>query len=1487
MSTLLLRVVDGVNGYDLAVTATAETTLAELVASLPIAIGQRPLFLGHHLLFDPAQRDGETTVGGSALRSGDVLTVGTAGPSTPSVPGDAVGVLRVYDGPDVGRWCWVRSGHPTVIGRANSCPLPLSNPKTSRQHATFLPQPAQPGQPSSSGQVCDLGSTNHTFVQGQAQREPATIADGHSFTIGDAPIMWTKLHRVSHAWGRQPDGQVHFTRRFHHTPLPNITPIALPEPPAESPRNLVLLLTGLGAPLLMGLVSFTTTGQPAFLAMTLLSPVMMLLMMGVERRTHRRQQRKYRQEQQLSARCVELALAEQQRARRLNHPDSLGLHLAALGALPGLWSTQLGSPDALSVRVGVGDQPSPLTLTGTTWKELPTLLQSVPITVDLRQIGVLGVAGDAPTREGLVRWLLVQLAARRCPSDLQLVVLAQNPAEHLHWLRWLPHVQASEQGEGQCRIGNTASSRQEWEKYLADLVAGREQALRQHGSSLASGQHPFDSDVVVLLEGAGRLRTSAAVNTVLTRGPAVGVYSLCVDEVDINECRGTLTLQPAAGAHPAQVQVVGGLNEPMFTARAEDVTNEYALTMARLLAPLRDSAQGNVTGTSIPYPVRYLDLCDIEVPTVEDVLARWQGSRTCTSAVPLGADANGTVTVDVVAQGPHAMLGGTTGAGKSYLLQTLLASLLLHNRPDQLNVLLVDFKGGAAFLPFAEFTTPDEAHAAGRRFRCPHVVGLIRSTDDDPAQSFDQAAADRVLASIRAEVSRRERILARYGGEIERYHSECPPSAPPLPRLVMVFDEFARVLDTSPGFIPQLVAVAGKGRSLGMHLMLATQSLQGKLTPELKNNVDLRISLRQNQREDSLEILDTPDAASIPGRLRGRGFVVARKDDPPVARPFQTGHLGAPPPSPDAPRVRTRLVAWRSIGHAAPTVAAPTAGRATDQDLLLAAIEQASTQVGGAAAYRPLLPPLPSQLSLSAAYANTVAGLGEPAAPGSNTQPGLVGFGLQDVPELQAQPLLSLDLDNDQRMIIGGGAKSGRTTALRAILHQAVRQLDPDHLHVYIVAAQPSGWQGYAELPHCGGVFTPSHPERIRALIAWLHAVVSSRVASPGSARTQARVLLLIDGWEHFHDPSDPMQMETGLVRQLREIIAQGSTHGVHVVITCGRAPLVGKPADVCNRRFMLRFDQPDVGRLLLPSGCAQPAPVPGRAVELGVAVHAQIALPEESADQLAQQWAGFAAASSPARRFPALPTRVSPQHLHPSIACGSGWVGLGVSLPEPEADAAPWGEHDRLPAFGVDLFAGPSSVVVSGSARSGRSNIALLAAQRFSSLSLKGGVGVLVLCTPRSPLVAAAADLPGVAVLPGPTLTDVQVREAAASLGRERTVIVVDDCHQVSVVPTVESYSEQPTLLHEAMSPDQQGRMAVVLCGDAQPLVESRRSLSFAVLRAFEEGTRVLIGQTSPNVARLLQFPLEPDQLQMMGVGRGFAATGRTICPVQFAQAE
>jgi S-DNA-T family DNA segregation ATPase FtsK/SpoIIIE len=213
-------------------------------------------------------------------------------------------------------------------------------------------------------------------------------------------------------------------------------------------------------------------------------------------------------------------------------------------------------------------------------------------------------------------------------------------------------------------------------------------------------------------------------------------------------------------------------------------------------------------------------------------------------------------------------------------------------------------------------------------------------------------------------------------------------------------------------------------------------------------------------------------------------------------------------------------------------------------------------------------------------------------------------------------------------------------------------------------------------------------------------------------------------------------------------------------------------------------------------------------------------------------------------------------------------WIRLGVGGPD-------------LTPVGVDLFAGPQSVLISGPAGSGRSTAAAGMVQQLSAL----GVGCVVLCTPRSPLVNLLAGRSGVAVLVGPTLTDDVVRQAATALGTERVAVIADDCEQLTVVPSTANFDDVPTLLAEAATPDRLGRMAVVLCGNGMALLDGpRRSLTTVTRQVLDEGTRVLLVPSAPATAREHRIVLEVDQYVFGPPGRGYLARGREQHLVQLA---
>ncbi|MFF9090192.1 FtsK/SpoIIIE domain-containing protein [Streptomyces sp. NPDC014991] len=1405
---------DSATREDVEVVAGPDSSTAALLAALPVAVGGRQCFVGTVLL------DPEVGLADSPLMPGAVISVGAPGPAHRYPSGDGVGVLRVTAGPDAGLMVALGPGSHAVA-RNSAAAVCLRDPDVSRrEHARLEVFP--------DGRVfaVDRGSTNGTYINGRRVTGRTALTAGRTLQLGADELQWTPASTGSQRATRSADGHLDFDRAFSPAPAVPRTEVTLPvEQAATDTSSLTAWATAL--PIFGALVLAVVMNRPMLLFLGLLGVVGFALM-------NKDQDKQLQQRAAAHAAAIKAAqakidahVAEELRVRRLLAPDPGQIADMATGARPDLWSRRTDSPHGLALCVGTADQAASVDLRGEPWEGFqPPLLPRAPVTLDLRATGVLGVAGPRRQAQALTGWLVMQLAALRGPDDLRIVVIAADGHEGLAWTRWLPHVDAGPAAGVPCAIGNTGTTRGARVKELRQLVGTRrEQRTRDSRTR-------FGDEVVVVLDGALALRELPGMDEVLRDGPSVGVYLVCADRRGMNECRGLCEMTGNT------LRLTRTPEEHALTVTPHTLDEAVMEPLARALAPMRDRLTLGSSSNAVPDYVRFLDLLGLGTPTADDVLALWghgQGPRT---RVMLGEDAAGPMTVDLAGQGPHTMLGGATGAGKSILLQTLVTSLLLANRPDELNLVLVDFKGGSAFLPFQH---------------CPHVVALIRSTGETPADVFDAAAATRVLASVRAEVSRRESLLARYDGEIDRYWKKRRTDAtlPPLPRLVMVFDEFARVLETSPDFLKELVNVAAKGRSLGMHLVLATQSLQGKLSPELKNNISLRVSLRQNEAADSTEVLGVPDAAAIPGALRGRGLILCTTDEARVPQVFQSGYLGSPPPSGAAQPVTVRVLRWHHVGAPRPAEHLTRVEAPTDQELAVATIEQAARRRGLVAPFRPLLPPLPPALPMQELADRQTAAAPETAVP----------FGLADEPAEQAQPAQYLDLAGTDRLMVAGGPQSGRTTFARTLIAGLVTRFRPDQAHLYVIEHHPAGLTDYAELPHCGGVFSPAEPDRIRRLVTWLDEEVQRRsTGGPAQQADRPRIVVIVDGWEHFEDHGDPAFTETSLLTTLRGIVAAGAPLGVHIVPLGGHDMLNHKLPTYYTRRLLLPFPKEETRRAHLTSRMTSPPALPGRAIDASTGRHVQICRPDALPADLSSRFTDADPARLP-RRFPALPTRITLDELPlPEPPPSPTWIPLGVGGPD----------HGTV---GLDLFESAHLLLLSGPPGSGRTTATAALAHSLR----RAGIGVLAVAPPRSPLPGLLPDDPGIRILTGISHKDSDLREAAEVFGDRPYALVLDDADHIVIVPTQEGFADAPTLLDDIARLSARGRHALVLSADATPVLTGFPSpLTRLINTVLATGHRLLLTPAGRPAAVAHSITLEPDQYFTTPPGRGYLSSGR-----------
>jgi S-DNA-T family DNA segregation ATPase FtsK/SpoIIIE len=899
---------------------------------------------------------------------------------------------------------------------------------------------------------------------------------------------------------------------------------------------------------------------------------------------------------------------------------------------------------------------------------------------------------------------------------------------------------------------------------------------------------------VVVFDGSRRLRSLPGAIQVLREGPEVGVYGICLDS---DERLLPAECQAVAAAAPDGTLTVGQMNEPAIgEVRPEYVTPAWAERLARSVAPVRDvSADEDSAG--LPETCRLLDVLGLESPAAEAIADRWQAGGRSTYAV-IGACYDGPFGIDLVRDGPHGLVAGTTGAGKSELLQTLIASLALANRPDAMTFVLVDYKGGSAF--------KDCVHL-------PHVTGMVTDLDGHLTQ--------RALASLSAELTRREEVLAAAGAkDIDQYTERAAyqPRHPPLPRLVIVIDEFATLARDLPDFVTGLVNIAQRGRSLGIHLILATQRPSGVVSADIRANTNLRIALRVTDAAESADVIDAPDAASISRVTPGRGYV--RLGHASLV-PFQAARIGGrrPGADPGTPPARPWVIPadWAGLGRPEPR--RPATGQASDEvtdlKVLVEQIRRAAAGLRIPARPSPWLAPLPHALLL-----RDLPGLGRPPEPGQAPAP----FGLIDLPGRQQQRPAVISPDTFGHLMAAGAPRSGRSQLLRTVAAAVAVGLSCADVHLYGLDCGNGALLPLAGLPHCGAVVTRTQDERAARLLAPLAAELSrrqdlladggfaglaeQRAAAPPAARLP-HILVLLDRWEGFTTTLG----EAGggaLTDVITRILSEGASAGIHLVMTGDRSLLAGRIAALCEDKLVFKLAERDDYALagLRPRDLPAEIP-PGRAFQAGTGTETQVALlaadPSGQAQaaalrQIAEWAAGLDAGVPPARR----PFRVD--LLPARITFAEAWPL------RPPGDHSPlWGlagvGGDELTALGPDLSDGTPAFIVAGPARSGRS--AVLASMTRSFLA--GGAQV-ILVTPRPSPLRALASLPGVAR--SFEQSDLGGDELAAALAALSApgAVVIDDA---DLLTDCEAGGELSKIITRAA-----GRpLALVLAGDPDTL--------------------------------------------------------------------
>ncbi len=1189
---------------------------------------------------------------------------------------------------------------------------------------------------------------------------------GAVLVSGRTALSVRPVETVDQMLVRPPEsGQLDFNRPPRLLPPFLTTSFRIPKPPVAPQRSAIPWIM-VFVPAMFGIVMATVFRSPFYLLFAAMTPIMVVGQTVSARRTgkqsHRRQTAEHRRRVAALEAAIDGAVLAERDQRRSSSLDAASLRTIATTPGRRLWERRPSDADHLHVRIGTGDLPSSVTVVDDRdldgLADVPRTTRGVPVTVPLAEVGVLGIDGAGDLPRDLGRWVLGQLAVTQSPREVQFVLLtAQQHVPAWAWALWLPHLRPTGGQEALALIGADGDTIGRRLAELTQVLAERRAERSKNGAHRSR----FSPEIVVVLDGARRLRAMPGVVGLLRDGPACGIRLVCLDEEEWQlpeECVATVSHRT-----PTELVLRRQLAEPVVDVLADRLDDDWFEDVARALAPLRDTSGSDDDGL-LPDAARLLDVVGLPRPDGRLVAERWSdaGPGATTSAV-VGVGIDGAFELDLVHDGPHGLVAGTTGSGKSEFLQTLVASLALRNRPDRMTFVLVDYKGGAAFSVASDL---------------PHTVGLV--TD------LDQHLVERALRSLRAELTRREHVLADSGAkDIEDHeaHLARGGAGEAMPRLVIVIDEFAAMVTELPDFVSGLIGIAQRGRSLGVHLILATQRPGGVVGPDIRANTNLRVALRMTDPGESSDVIDVADAARIPKSTPGRAY--ARLGHASVV-PFQAARVGgrwASEADPTTGLPFVRALDWRDFATAPPArPAARQGGAATDLSVLVDAMVAARDRLGIGPVHSPWLPPLPELLPLAEVGSSVVGGRAE-----RTRAPGTLVFahGTEDLPDQQEQRAAVIDLDRFGHQYYVGAPGSGRSQALRTLAASAAAAIPSTDLHLYAIDCGNGALASLQALPHCGGVVQRTQVERATRLVERLtretarrHDVIAAAgvaniteqrlLAEPGEALPH--VLVLIDRWENF--TSSLGEVDGGaLTDAVQSLLRDGAAAGVHLVIAGDRSLLSSRMSTLTDDKVVLRLtDRLDyslggINHRKLPASIP-----PGRGFRADSGTEVQIAVLGTDVSGQGQTAAVQALARSlrPASGVAPLPRPFRVDALPKDLDLDAALALAEEPVLAPLVALTGIGGDDVLPQT-VDLGTGGGTFVVAGPSRSGRST--MLAAMARSLLA--GGTRIVVVA-PRPSPVRDLAGLPGVRLVH--TGDDVTAEVLAPVLDEPETVLVVDD---------------------------------------------------------------------------------------------------------------
>lgn len=1029
-------------------------------------------------------------------------------------------------------------------------------------------------------------------------------------------------------------------RTFPPLPTQEVEIQAPPAMPTRPASSLVLVLLPFGFTLVGLVLSMAfMADNPHYLLVSL--PLMAgSAMVGIitysndqnrYKREIQNRQTLYRQHLQKNRQILEGLAEQQRRASQEVHPDPERCLAIAYRQTPEfarhLWERSSGmerprDPDFLEVRLGVGTLPALFSIKippppSQVGEPDELYLEAVRLGADFRQVervavslplGKIGAVGFTGPRLLLlehVRAFLVSVATLHAPTELKMVALfphAELP--EWVWMRWLPHVWDDER-----KRRFLAATPEDCRALISDLFPLLQRRVL---NPLPQGAMHGQNYLFIFADPSLYFASSEAsiigplLHLVLTRGAEVGAYGVFLQE-------RREALPGGCGAlvdlYSNRVNLVGPPTvEIPFTP--DRLSLQRAEVFSRILAPLQLRAL--TPQVDLPSRLSLFELLRVNDPSQFSLIKYWDTRDSHQSLeVPLGLEAGGgVVTINFQdtanrGDGSHAMIGGTTGTGKTRFLQTLILLLAAHHHPHDLNFVLIDYKGGDLLQGLEGL---------------PHVVGTLANLEKAGQQAV---LIERLFICLEAELRRRRNLLG--GRNINEYQREHLQGRipDPLPHLFVVIDEFAEMIRNSPdrsAMTKRLLSIGATGRSLGVHLVLATQDPSGVVNEELRNNINIRICLRMGSREASTAILRRPDAFdNITSAQVGRAYLQVGNDD--RFSLFQVAWGGDPYIPGSNVQGTISLVALNGERKPLRRYNPLTTGVRNQLEALAENIRQAARTHGITPLRSPLSPPLRDIIYLD--DLRTVPPAWNGQTWGSTLPEDWLAplVGQTDDPSNQAQDPFRLPLAREGHLALFGEPGSGKTTFIQTLVVSLAQTHTPADLHIYLLDFSGQRLLPLKGFPHVGDVFLSDDLDRIRRLFRFLQNELQERktrfarmgVTSLGDYRALSgenlpAYVVILEDYATFHKLTSNLSPE--LDDTLAGIVRDGGGYGFHFIFTLA-APTELKPrlANAISLTATFHLASGDYSMAIGPTGGIVPPSIAGRGLLRGP-LEFQAALP-------------------------------------------------------------------------------------------------------------------------------------------------------------------------------------------------------------------------------------------------------------------------------------